>query len=49
MLIDLILRLRYKLSQDLRNKDEGKINEIYFILDILEEKIKKLEGQSVRD
>lgn len=42
MVIDLIIRLRYQLSQSLKNKDTEEVKEIYFLLDKLEKNIKDL-------
>lgn len=42
MIIDLIINLRYQLSQNLKNKNTQKVKEIYLLLDKLEQKIKDL-------
>lgn len=42
MIIDLIINLRYQLSQNLKNKNTQKVKEIYLLLDKLEKNIKDL-------
>lgn len=42
MIIDLIISLRYRLSQNFKNENPKKVKEIYFLLDKLEKDIKDL-------
>lgn len=42
MIMDLIINLRYRLSQNLKNQNLKKVKEIYFLLDELEKKIKDI-------